>query len=153
MFISSLTTLCNKTIEDTLTTVRNYEAARLEYDAYKVDLETFQQTLPTNAGVDQQKAATQISLLERDLVSYRERYDNLKKDVVVKIRFLDENRVKVMKKQLCLFQNAIAAYFTGNFKAVEAIMQQCNLNFNPSSPISANPDDGSYKFQSFLEKN
>jgi hypothetical protein len=38
-FISSVNTLCNKTIEDTLITIRQYEVARIEYDAYRADME------------------------------------------------------------------------------------------------------------------
>jgi hypothetical protein len=171
VFISSLTTLCNKTIEDTLLTVRNYEAARLEYDAYKTDLDNLQgqqqlQTAPSTStggltnsrrnsmpAVSDPQRVQQITILEHDLTSYRERYEHLKQDVAVKLRFLDENRVKVMRKQLSLFQNATAAYFTGNFRAVEAIMRQFNVNMLPIEAASANPDDGSNKMKSFLEDN
>ncbi|XP_035187090.1 arfaptin-2 isoform X3 [Oxyura jamaicensis] len=38
-FVSSINTLVNKTMEDTLMTVKQYETARLEYDAYRTDLE------------------------------------------------------------------------------------------------------------------
>ncbi|KPJ03428.1 Arfaptin-1 [Papilio xuthus] len=38
-FNNSLNTLTNKTIEDTLLTIRQYEAARVEYDAYRSELE------------------------------------------------------------------------------------------------------------------
>ncbi|CAF4376252.1 unnamed protein product, partial [Adineta steineri] len=38
-FISTLDTLCNKTIEDTITTIRLYETSRLEYDACRTDME------------------------------------------------------------------------------------------------------------------
>lgn len=38
-FIASVNTLVNKTIEDTLMTVKQYENARIEYDAYRTDLE------------------------------------------------------------------------------------------------------------------
>lgn len=38
-FVSSINTLVTKTMETTLTTVKQYEAARLEYDAYWTDLE------------------------------------------------------------------------------------------------------------------
>jgi hypothetical protein len=166
-----LATLCNKTIEDTLITVRNYEAARLEYDAYKSDLENLQNppatqhqhpttsngaqavTMSSSSILADPQKTQQITILERDLISYRTRYELLKQDVVIKLRFLDENRVKVMKKQLSLFQNATAAYFTGNFKAVEAIMKQFNVNMIPVGAISANPDDGSHKYKSFLEEN
>ncbi len=147
-------------------TVRNYEAARLEYDAYKSDLENLktctsastsngaQSSINNNDSIlaDPQRTQ-QITILERDLITYRDRYELLKQDVVVKLRFLDENRVKVMKKQLSLFQNATAAYFSGNFKAVDAIMKQFNINMMQQGAISANPDDGSHKYKSFLEDN
>lgn len=141
LFVSSLTTLCHKTIEDTLVTIRNYEAARLEYDACKTDLDQQQQL----SGTTQQRVAPQVNTLQQDLAVYKERYESLKQDVCVKIRFLDENRVKVMKKQLCLFQNAIAAYFTGNFKAVESIMTQFKVT-------EETVGDDQTKFQSFLEQ-
>jgi len=37
-----------------------------------------------------------------------------KDDVKIKLKFLDENRVQVMKQQLMLFHNAIGAYFSVN---------------------------------------
>merc|ERR1712079_753637 len=40
-FVSSVNTLCNKTMEDTIATVKQYETARTEYDAYRSDLEYF----------------------------------------------------------------------------------------------------------------
>ena len=36
-------------------------------------------------------------------------------------------QTKVMKKQLLLFHNAIAAYFSGNQQALDATMKQFNL--------------------------
>jgi hypothetical protein len=41
-FTSALNTFCSKTMEDTLLTVNNYEGARLEYDAYRFDMEILQ---------------------------------------------------------------------------------------------------------------
>ena len=38
-FVSSVNTIVNKTMEDTMMTVKQYEVARVEYDAYRTDLE------------------------------------------------------------------------------------------------------------------
>lgn len=140
-FTSSLKTLCHKTMEDTVLTIRNYEAARLEYDAYKFDLESLK-----SAPINEQKLH-QVANLEQEVTNYREKYENLKKDVAIKIKFLDENRVKVMKKHLVLFQKAICSYYKGNYEVLSSTIKQIN-EVNSSS----NPDDGSFKFQSFLEK-
>ena len=45
----------------------------------------------------------------------------------IKLKFLDENRVKVMQNQLLLFHNAVAAYFSGNQTALEATMKQFSI--------------------------
>ncbi|CAF0705775.1 unnamed protein product [Brachionus calyciflorus] len=140
-FTSSLKTLCHKTMDDTLLTIRNYEASRLEYDAYRFDLEAMK-SAPQN-----EQKLHEISNLEQEVINFREKYESLKKDVAIKIKFLNENRVKVMKKQLVLFQNAINSYFVGNYQGLKSSMKQID-----ESNLSANPDDGSYKFQSFLEK-
>ena len=34
-FVSSVNTIVNKTMEDTMVTVKQYEVARVEYDAYR----------------------------------------------------------------------------------------------------------------------
>ncbi len=95
-------------MEDTLLTVNNYEGARLEYDAYKFDMENLQ------AGPKTEQKTQQINELEKDLGYFKQKYEKLKEDVKIKAKFLDENRVNVMKKQLALFQNAMSTYFTGN---------------------------------------
>ena len=43
-FVSSVNTIVNKTMEDTMVTVKQYEVARVEYDAYRcgqLTLQTF----------------------------------------------------------------------------------------------------------------
>ena len=40
-FVSSVNTIVNKTMEDTMVTVKQYEVARVEYDAYRTDLEYY----------------------------------------------------------------------------------------------------------------
>lgn len=131
-FSNSLSTLCEKTMEDTFLTIRNYEAARLEYDAYRLDLE-YLKSLPENRN-------NEVATLEHDVSIYKERYGNLKKDVQIKIKFLDENRVKVMRKQLNQFQFAIAVYFSGNHEALEQTMRQFRerrINEGSSSSMSS----------------
>ena len=50
-----------------------------------------------------------------------------------------------MKKQLLLFHNAIAAYFSGNQEALDATMKQFNLKVNLNG-------DGNQEKNSFLEQ-
>ncbi len=133
-FSNSLTTLCEKTMEDTFITIRNYEAARLEYDAYRFDLEALK-SLPDSKPND-------LASLEHDVSIYKERYENLKKDVQIKIRFLDENRIKVMRKQLNQFQFAISIYFSGNNELLEKTMKE--FRENGVNNVSSSPE-------SFLE--
>lgn len=129
-FTSNLNTLCNKTMEDTLLTVRNYEGARLEYDAYRFDMELLQ----NSAHTDQQ-----VQELEKDVQIYKEKYEKLKNDVLIKTKFLDENRIKVMHKQLILFQNAISVYYSNNMVQVKMCQSPTNSEDIPN-------------YKSFLEK-
>lgn len=86
-FVSSVSTLCNKTIEDTMITIRQYEVARIEYDAYRMDLESSKGEAPVANGEDAQKSYTK----------HKESYEKLRADVAVKMQFLDENRVSICK--------------------------------------------------------
>jgi hypothetical protein len=163
MFTSSLSTLCNKTIEDTLLTVRNYEAARLEYDANRHDFELFkqqhdnllkananqQQSSVSNRSVDTQKNLNQLSTMENEVRAFKEKYEQLKKDVAIKIKFLDENRIQVMKKQLAQFQSAITAYFTNNQSTLASTLNELNKQQNEHGTKASDLN----KFKSFLEEN
>lgn len=92
-FISSINTLCNKTIEDTLLTIRQYELARVEYDAYRVDLE--QQRTGSGGSADsappQQKYSNDE--IQKKYEKCKEQYEKLRSDIIVKMQFLEENRV------------------------------------------------------------
>lgn len=148
-FVSNLNTLCNKTIDDTLLTIRNYEAARLEYDANRNDLEALQALPQRN-----EKIALQISDKEHDLAAFKEKYDKLKKDVEIKVKFLDENRIKVMRKQLFFFHQSIAAYYTGNKQDLDEIAKQYSSHGcrSPNMSTSQHVDNESpSKIMSFLE--
>lgn len=128
-FVSSVNTLCNKTIEDTLLTVRQYEAARIEYDAYRTDLELLAQN-KSEANAARLEEATQL------YEQHKANFEKLRSDVTIKLKFLDENRIKVMHKQLLLLHNAVSAYFSGNQQALEATLKQFNIKLkSPNSSI------------------
>ncbi|XP_075545064.1 ADP ribosylation factor interacting protein arfaptin isoform X5 [Dermacentor variabilis] len=127
-FVSSLATLCHKTIDDTLLTVRLYESARLEYDAYRTDLEELTQ------GTQGTAISSKMDEAQRNFAIHRDKYEKLKADVTIKMKFLEENKVKVMHKQLLLFHNAVSSYFSGNQASLEATLKQFNIKVkNPNS--------------------
>ncbi|XP_064089768.1 arfaptin-2-like isoform X3 [Macrobrachium nipponense] len=130
-FVSSVNTLCNKTMEDTLLTIKLYEAARVEYDAYRSDLEMMSQQPRSEI------SSIKLEEAQRNFSMHKAHYDRLRADVAIKLKFLDENKVKVMHKQLLLFHNAVSAYFSGNQTALEATLKQFNIKLR--SPNTAPP--------------
>ena len=63
-----------------MSTIRSYEIARLEYDACRTELELIP---PSSKLTDKQK----------ELERYKDKYEQLKCDVNIKMKFLDENQV------------------------------------------------------------
>uniref|UniRef100_A0A8C6XAZ1 ARF interacting protein 2 n=1 Tax=Naja naja TaxID=35670 RepID=A0A8C6XAZ1_NAJNA len=120
-FVSSINTLVNKTMEDTLMTVKQYETARLEYDAYRTDLEEL------SLGPRDASTLCRLDAAQANFQAHRAKYEKLRADVAVKLKFLEENKVKVMHKQLLLFHNAISAYFAGNQQQLEQTLKQFNI--------------------------
>ncbi|XP_077197147.1 arfaptin-2 isoform X6 [Paroedura picta] len=120
-FVSSINTLVNKTMEDTLMTVKHYETARLEYDAYRTDLEEL------NLGPRDAGTLCRLDAAQANFQAHRVKYEKLRGDVAVKLKFLEENKVKVMHKQLLLFHNAISAYFAGNQQQLEQSLKQFSV--------------------------
>lgn len=82
-FISTVDMLCNKTFNDTLLTIKKYEIARIEFDAYRIDLEGTPSTIPS-PGLDNAK---------KNYYKHKESYDQLRTTVTEKLQLLDENRV------------------------------------------------------------
>ncbi|XP_028275213.1 arfaptin-2-like isoform X3 [Parambassis ranga] len=124
-FVSSIDTLVNKTMEDTLMTIKLYENARLEFDAYRSDLEEL------SLGPRDAAAMVRIEMAQHDYQIHRDKYERLRSDVTIKLKFLEENKVKVMHKQLLLFHNAISAYFAGNQQQLEQTLIQFNVKLKP----------------------
>ena len=86
-FTSNLTTLVHKTMEDSFMTVKAYESARIEYDAYRTDLESTQtgpRTAATAAKAEEAKQQFDVQ---------KEKFDRLRHDLAIKLRFLNENKV------------------------------------------------------------
>jgi len=128
-FVNGVNTLCHKTIEDTIATVRQYESARMEFDAYRSDLDYYAQAPKTDVNAAKQRETK--ATFERQ----KAEFERLRADVQIKLKFLDENRVKVMHKQLLLFHNAVGAYFSGNAQMLEDTMKQ----FAVKTPNQAKP--------------
>lgn len=126
-FVSSINTLINKTMEDTLMTVKLYETARLEFDAYRADLEEL------SLGPRDAATLCRIEFAQQNFQIHRNKYEKLRGDVTIKLRFLQENKVKVMHKQLLLFHNAISSYFAGNQQQLEASLQQFNIKLSSAA--------------------
>ena len=87
-FVSNMHTICTKTMEDTLQTVKMYESARLSYDAYRTELEELREKSQTS-----QKAAAQLPGLAAEFEKHKNKFEQLRHDVDVKLKLLDENKV------------------------------------------------------------
>ncbi|XP_066534209.1 arfaptin-2a isoform X2 [Hoplias malabaricus] len=124
-FVSSINTLVNKTMEDTLMTIKLYENARLEFDAYRTDLEEL------SAGPRDAATMVRIEVAQQEYQIHKDKYERLRSDVTIKLKFLEENKVKVMHKQLLLFHNAISAYFAGNQQQLEQTLRQFSVKLKP----------------------
>ncbi|KAM8879958.1 arfaptin-1 isoform 1-T1 [Spinachia spinachia] len=120
-FISSVNTLVDKTIEDTLVNIKQYEFARVEYDAYRTDLEEL------NLGPRDAATMPKIELSQQQFQIHRAKYERMRNNVAVKLKFLEENKVKVLHKQLILFHNAIAAYYAGNQQQLEQTLKEFHI--------------------------
>ncbi|KAM6908905.1 arfaptin-1-like [Xenentodon cancila] len=102
-FAFDMDTLVNKTIEDTMINAKQYETARIEYDAYRVDLEEL------NLGPRDAATLPKLEEAQKNFQCQRERYQKVREDLTVKVRLLEENRVKVLHNQLWLLHSAVAA--------------------------------------------
>ncbi|KAM7168674.1 arfaptin-1 isoform 1-T3 [Macrochelys suwanniensis] len=99
-FIASVNTLVNKTIEDTLMTVKQYESARVEYDAYRTDLEEL------NLGPRDANTLPKIEQSQQLFQVHKEKYDKMRNDVSIKLKFLEENKGVLINSRIIL---AVAA--------------------------------------------
>lgn len=83
-FTSGMHTISSKTMEDTLQTVKEYDIARLAYDAYRSDLESLKK---------QTKSADRLPTVAADFEKRKLKFEQLRNDVDIKLKLLDENKV------------------------------------------------------------
>ncbi|KAI1731665.1 arfaptin-like domain-containing protein [Ditylenchus destructor] len=108
-------TLSDKTIQDTLLTVDRHDQARLEYDVYRYELENLRSQPNPMASLDE---------AEQKAAAAKSKYDQLKEDVRIKLTLLEENRGKVMRRQIALVQKAFGSYFEGNTETLKKTLEQ-----------------------------
>lgn len=100
MFISNLSTLNDKTLDDSLLSVKNYEACRVEYDAYRVEYEEAQKT-SNETRVREARSKYEVHL---------GKFNQNRSDLLVKIKLFEENKEKVIKRNLNVLQDTLARY-------------------------------------------
>ena len=74
-------------MEDTIATVKQYETARTEFDAYRSDLEYYSAAPKTEINLTKQRETEDV--FNRQKLEF----ERLRSDVQIKLKFLDENRV------------------------------------------------------------
>ena len=90
-FHTSVLTLLTKTMGDTFSKVKEYEAVRVRYDAFRSDLESLRYAVEANPNNASKK--NKLDQAELDFEANKTQYDNLRSDVSIKLKYLDENRV------------------------------------------------------------
>lgn len=136
-FTAGMNTLVNQTIEDTMINVKQYESARIEFDAYRTDLEEL------NMGPRDAITLPKIEQAQALYQTHRQKYERMRDDLSIKLKLLEENRVKVLQKQLILLHSAVAAYYAGNQQKFNQTLRQFH------SKLRTPPDSG---LQSWLEE-
>lgn len=87
-FTSGMQTVCSKTMEDTLQTVKEYDTARLSYDAYRNELEALKKQATSST-----KAADRVPAVSAEFEKRKAKFEQLRNDVDIKLKLLGENKV------------------------------------------------------------
>ena len=88
-FVSNMQTVCTKTMEDTLQTVKGYETARLTYDAYRNDLDELKKQANPS-----ERVAARLRAVSAEFEIHKGIFERLRSDVDIKLKLLDENKVR-----------------------------------------------------------
>ncbi|XP_029028511.1 arfaptin-1-like [Betta splendens] len=126
-FISDMDTLVNKTMEDTMINAKQYEASRIEYDAYRVDLEEL------NLKPRDDSTLPKLEQAQKVFQDQREQYLRIRDDLSVKVKLLEENRVKVLHNQLWLLHSAVAAHSLSCHSFLQHNMQRVDGDLSNAS--------------------
>ena len=87
-FHHKMETLVNKTMEDTFLTVKQYETARLSYDASRTAVEKAQETPPTTPN-----AQAKYEAMVAEFESEKSQFERLRSDLDIKLKLLNSNKV------------------------------------------------------------
>lgn len=123
-FTSDMNTLVNKTIEDTMINAKQYETVRIEYDAFRVDLEEL------NMGPRDAVTVPKLEQAQKDFQTQREKYEKLRDDLSVKVKLLEGNKVKVLRNQLWMLHGAFAAHSLSCQNFLEKNIQEAGEHLN-----------------------
>lgn len=121
-FVKSMDTICNTTIEDSLATAKMLESARLKFDAYRSCLERVR-----NSHRDSHYTL-RVQEAERNFNKHQSKYLRLHHDLNIKLKFLEDNRIKVFRKHLYLFQRGFHENVNHNKESLDAIMSQFSVD-------------------------
>lgn len=114
-FTADMDTLINKTIQDTLLNVKQYDTARIEYDAYRCDME--EATLSSGN-------ASKLEQAERNFQEQKDKYSKTREDLSVKLKLLEENKVKVLHNKLTVLHGAVTSYNTSCYQHIQTSITQ-----------------------------
>ncbi|XP_065187957.1 arfaptin-2-like [Sycon ciliatum] len=124
-FVSSIGTLISKTMEDTFAKVHEYEAMRVQYDAFRIDVEQLQTFCDGNPANTAKQAKLEAALVAFE--TQKELFTVVRNELNVKLKFLDENKITVMQKQLVLLHNATSGFFTGDIEVLERCLKSYHI--------------------------
>ncbi len=106
LFAANLETISTKTMEDTLQTVKNYESVRLSYDAYRTELDSLKKLADTHPA-----SAAKLPAATADFEKHKQKYEQLRHDVDIKLKLLDENKVPLSLLNSCCLCVRCMVYF------------------------------------------
>eukprot|EP00117_Sycon_ciliatum_P006941 scpid75442/ scgid10257/ Arfaptin-1; ADP-ribosylation factor-interacting protein 1 len=124
-FCANLTHLLNTAMEDTFKQLKIYQSARLEFDAYRNGEASARASAEASPSDESRKIRLERKVQELD--ERKRRFESLRKDLTVRVHFLEQNQLKVMTRQLTLLHNASCAYFTGNSEQLEKCIRQFHI--------------------------
>ncbi|XP_065183683.1 arfaptin-1-like [Sycon ciliatum] len=126
-FIHNIKTLIQVAIDDLLAQIPAYKAMRIEYDAYRNDLEYVKEATK-GAAVEHRRRV--VGQAEEAFRPRQERFGAMRREFLVRVRFLEQNEAAVVRKQLVLLQNAMCAFYTGE----AGTLHECLKKFHIKAP-------------------
>ncbi len=72
---------------------------RIEFDAYRSDLDALQgsPSTPGSTPTSAMGGGARLDEAQRKFAAHKEKYDKLRADVAIKLKFLEENKVNVLE--------------------------------------------------------